>query len=94
MDAKLTTKEKIAYGLGDLGNGLMFQLAQLFLLKFYKDILQIPAYWGGLIFLVTKFFDAFADAGVGTYVDTQKKLTLGSIKQKALIAHLKMHLRV
>lgn len=75
MDAKLTTKEKIAYGLGDLGNGLMFQLVQLFLLKFYTDILQIPAYWGGLIFLVTKFFDAFVDAGVGTYVDTQKKIS-------------------
>ncbi len=42
---KLRMKEKVAYGLGDLGNGLMFQFAQLFLLKFYTDVLQIPAYW-------------------------------------------------
>lgn len=47
---KLKMGEKVAYGLGDLGNGLMFQFAQLFLLKFYTDVLQIPAYWGGLIF--------------------------------------------
>lgn len=72
---KITMREKIAYGLGDLGNGLMFQFAQLFLLKFYTDVLQIPAYWGGLIFLIAKFFDAFVDAGVGTFVDTQKKIS-------------------
>lgn len=41
---KLKMREKVAYGLGDLGNGLMFQFAQLFLLKFYTDVLQIPAY--------------------------------------------------
>ncbi|MCN75727.1 MFS transporter [Listeria monocytogenes] len=75
MNEKVSLKEKLAYGLGDLGNGLMFQFAQLFLLKFYTDILQIPAYWGGLIFLITKFFDAFIDAGVGTVVDTQKKIS-------------------
>lgn len=72
---KLTFVEKFAYGLGDLGNGLMFQFAQLFLLKFYTDVLQIPAYWGGLIFLVAKFFDAFVDTGVGTVVDLQKKIS-------------------
>lgn len=73
--SKLELKEKFAYGLGDFGNGLMFQFAQLFLLKFYTDVLQIPAYWGGLIFLITKFFDAFVDAGVGTVIDSQKRIS-------------------
>ena len=72
---KIPLSEKISYGLGDFGNGLMFQFAQLFLLKFYTDVLQIPAYWGGLIFLIAKFFDAFVDTGVGTFVDTQKKIS-------------------
>ncbi|MER2181285.1 MAG: MFS transporter, partial [Desemzia incerta] len=55
---KLPLKEKLAYGMGDLGNGLMFQLAQLYLLKFYTDVLGISPYWGGMVFLVTKFVDA------------------------------------
>ncbi|WP_283680283.1 MFS transporter [Lentilactobacillus sp. Marseille-Q4993] len=74
-EIKLTMKEKTAYGLGDLGNGLMFQFAQLFLLKFYTDVLQIPAYWGGLIFLIAKFFDAIIDTSVGAYVDSRKKIS-------------------
>lgn len=72
---KLRMKEKVAYGLGDLGNGLMFQFAQLFLLKFYTDVLQIPAYWGGLIFLIAKFFDAFVDTSVGAFVDSRKHIS-------------------
>ncbi|MCH4172242.1 MAG: MFS transporter [Lactobacillus sp.] len=73
--SSLTFREKAAYGLGDLGNGLMFQMAQLFLLKFYTDVLQIPAYWGGLIFLIAKFFDAFVDTGIGAIVDAQTKIS-------------------
>ncbi|MDM7493387.1 MFS transporter [Lentilactobacillus kefiri] len=72
---KLKMGEKVAYGLGDLGNGLMFQFAQLFLLKFYTDVLQIPAYWGGLIFLIAKFFDAFVDTSVGAFGDSRKHIS-------------------
>lgn len=69
---KIGTLEKVSYGLGDLGNEMMFQLAQLYLLKFYTDILGISAYWGGMIFLATKIFDAITDTLVGTYVDSRK----------------------
>lgn len=74
VNAKLGLKEKIAYGTGDLGNGLMFQMAQMYLLKFYTDVLGISPYWGGMIFLVTKFVDAVTDAGVGTYVDSRTNI--------------------
>ncbi|MBT2728853.1 MFS transporter [Bacillus sp. ISL-75] len=69
---KLTLKEKISYGLGDVGNGFMFDMGQIYLLKFYTDILGISAYWGGLVFLVSKIFDAFADSSVGAFVDKRK----------------------
>lgn len=32
---KLSLKEKISYGFGDFGNGFMFDLGQLYLLKFF-----------------------------------------------------------
>lgn len=71
---KLKFKEKFSYGLGDLGNGLMFDMGQIYLLKFYTDILGISAFYGGLVFLISKIFDAFVDTGVGTIVDTRKNI--------------------
>lgn len=68
----LQLKEKIAYGLGDVGNNFLFDLGQIYLLKFYTDVLGLPAVWAGSIFLVTKIFDAFADITVGTYIDSRK----------------------
>lgn len=70
--AKLRLKEKIAYGLGDVGNNFLFDLGQIYLLKFYTDVLGLPAVWAGSIFLVSKIFDAFADMTVGTIVDSSK----------------------
>ncbi|MDQ7112795.1 MFS transporter [Staphylococcus simulans] len=71
---KLPLKEKIAYGFGDLGNGMMFDLGQIYLLKFYTDILGISATYAGLVFLISKIFDAFVDTGVGSYVDSRKNI--------------------
>ncbi|MEH7306599.1 MFS transporter [Neobacillus drentensis] len=69
---KLTLKEKLSYGLGDVGNGFMFDMGQIYLLKFYTDVLGISAYWGGLVFLISKIFDAFADSAVGAFIDKRK----------------------
>jgi GPH family glycoside/pentoside/hexuronide:cation symporter len=71
---RLSLKEKLAYGAGDLGNGFMFDLGQIYLLKFYTDVLGISAAYAGLVFLVSKLFDAFVDSGVGTYVDSRKNI--------------------
>lgn len=70
----LKFKEKLAYGFGDLGNGLMFDMGMIYLLKFYTDILGISAFYGGLVFLVAKVFDAFVDTGVGTIVDSRRNI--------------------
>ncbi|MDO5375059.1 MAG: MFS transporter [Staphylococcus rostri] len=71
---KLPFREKLAYGCGDLGNGLMFDMGQIYLLKFFTDILGISAFYGGLVFLVSKIFDAFVDTGVGTLVDSRRNI--------------------
>lgn len=71
---KLTLREKVAYGLGDTGNGFLFDLGQTYLLKFYTDVFYLPAALAGLVFLVSKFWDAFADFSVGIWVDSRKKI--------------------
>ena len=71
QEPKLKMKEKISYGFGDLGNGMMFDMGQIYLLKFLTDVLGISSVYAGLVFLVSKIFDAFVDVGVGSYIDNQ-----------------------
>ena len=70
---KIPLKEKIAYGLGDVGNNFLFDLGQIYLLKFYTDSLGIPAAAAATLFLVTKLLDGFTDVAIGTWVDGRKK---------------------
>ncbi|MCK9640033.1 MAG: glycoside-pentoside-hexuronide (GPH):cation symporter [Prolixibacteraceae bacterium] len=72
--ARLPLKEKIAYGLGDVGNNFLFNMGQIYLLKFYTDTLGLPAATAGLVFLVTKIWDGVADVAVGTWIDNRKKI--------------------
>lgn len=71
---RIPLKEKIAYGLGDTGYNFMFDLGQIYLLKFYTDVLGLPAATAGLVFLLTKIWDGFTDIGVGTIVDNRRKI--------------------
>jgi GPH family glycoside/pentoside/hexuronide:cation symporter len=70
----ITLKEKISYGLGDVGNNFLFDMGQIYLLKFYTDSLGLPAATAGLVFLVTKLWDGFADLTVGTWIDNRKNI--------------------
>ena len=72
--SKLTLKEKIAYGMGDMGNGFMFDLGQAYLLKFYTDVVGLPAYLAGGVFVFTKLFDAFMDPIAGAVIDGRTKV--------------------
>ena len=70
----LTFREKLGYAAGDLGNGFLFEMGQLYLLKYMTDVLGLPAVSAGGVFLVAKIWDAFADIGVGTIIDHRKKI--------------------
>lgn len=71
---KLSWREKICYGFGDLGNGFMFDLGQAYLSKFYMDICLIAPGIVSMIFAVTKVFDAFMDPIAGAFIDGRKKI--------------------
>ena len=72
LHAKLPLRDKIAYGLGDMGNGFMFDLGQAYLLKFYTDVAGVhPAAAAG-VFVFTKVFDAFMDPVAGIFVDQRR----------------------
>ena len=45
--------------MGDLGSNILLDIGTLYLLKFYTDVLGLPGTYGGIIFLIAKFFTAF-----------------------------------
>lgn len=86
---KLTLKEKISYGFGDMGNGFMFDMGQLYLLKFFTDIAGIPAAVAGGVFLFTKLFDAVVDPLAGTFIDSRRgKPGVGKYRQIMLLSSI------
>ena len=62
-------KDKLGYMLGDLGNDFSFMFSSTFLMLFYTKVWGIPASVVGILFLVSRFLDAFTDIGMGTIVD-------------------------
>ena len=72
LTLKLSLREKCAYGMGDFGSNLMLCIGTLYLLKFYTDELGMPAFYGGIIFLVAKFFTAFTDMLTGVLLDSRR----------------------
>ncbi|MBC3381964.1 MFS transporter [Serratia fonticola] len=71
---RLPLREKFAYGMGDFGSNLMLCIGTLYLLKFYTDILGLPAIYGGMIFLIAKFFTAFTDMLTGVLLDSRRNI--------------------
>src|SRR5690348_80165 len=68
----LSLKEKIAYGMGDLGNGFMFDLGQAYLLKFSPYLAALPAAAAASLLAITKLFDAFMNPLAGTVIDGRR----------------------
>ncbi len=71
---RLPFREKVAYGMGDLGSNILLDIGTLYLLKFYTDVLGLPGTYGGIIFLIAKFFTAFTDMGTGIMLDSRRRI--------------------
>ncbi len=62
-------KEKIGYAVGDTASNLFFQTFILFITIFYTDVFGISAKAVGVMFLVTKIWDAVNDPMMGLIAD-------------------------
>lgn len=65
---RLPFKEKLSYGIGDLASNILLDIGTLYLLKFYTDVLGLPGTYGGIIFLISKFFYCVYRYGYRHYV--------------------------
>ncbi len=65
-------KDKIGYLFGDFGNDFFFILVSSFLMVFYTDVFGISPAFVGTLFLIARFWDAFADVTWGRFIDSRK----------------------
>jgi len=71
MMRKFGMKDKLGYLFGDLGNDFFFILVMAFLMVFYTDIFHLNPAAVGLLFMVARVWDAFADMAWGRFIDTR-----------------------
>ncbi|MGX7040664.1 glycoside-pentoside-hexuronide (GPH):cation symporter [Leuconostoc lactis] len=69
MEQKLTVANKVAYGMSDFGNNLVFVAATNYLMFYYTDVASISLAATCILFLVVRIFDAFAGPIFGILVD-------------------------
>ncbi len=69
---KISVKEKIGYGLGDMAANFIFQTMLVFQLNFYTDTFGITAAAAGTLFLVVGVAGAFFDPVMGVIADRTK----------------------
>lgn len=70
--SSISLKEKIGYGIGDMGFNFYWANISAFLLVFYTDVFGISAAAAGTMMLVTKIVDAFTDPIMGAIADRTK----------------------
>lgn len=70
---RLPFKEKLAYGMGDLGSNILLDIGTLYLLKFYTDVLGLRNLWR-YHFPYRQVFTAFTDMGTGIMLDSRRKI--------------------
>jgi glycoside/pentoside/hexuronide:cation symporter, GPH family len=69
---KLSLKEKISYGFGDLASVLYWQTFMLYFTYFYTDVFLIPASVAATMFLVSRLWDGVNDPLMGILADRTK----------------------
>ncbi|MBT9671081.1 MFS transporter [Secundilactobacillus kimchicus] len=78
--APFNIKDKVGYMFGDIGNNFSFNVVNSFLMIFYTNVLGLTGAQVGVLFLLARFIDAFADITVGRLVDNSKLHKIGRFK--------------
>lgn len=69
MSTSTLWRQRFGYGIADLSCNLVWQMISLYLMYFYTDVMGLPAYYVGLMFLVARLVDGVADVLMGLVID-------------------------
>lgn len=87
--ARLPWRERLGYGVGDLGFNLYWTTIASFLAAFYTDVFGISAAAAGTMLLVTRIVDACTDPLMGAVAD-RTRTRFGKFRPYLLFAGLPM----
>ena len=73
-------RDKLGYMFGDFGNDFTFILSSSFLMKFYTDVMGVPAAVVGVIMMAARFVDAVTDVAMGRICDRSSLTPVGKFK--------------
>ena len=68
-DGRLTVKQKLGFGIFDLGGNMLFTLMSFWALKYLTDTVGIAAAWAGAAIMIGKAWDAVTDPAMGFISD-------------------------
>lgn len=71
-DGRISVREKISYGFGDVACNVVFALTMSLSTYFYTDVVGMSAALVGTILLLSRIFDGISDVIVGILVDRTK----------------------
>lgn len=69
FNKKLTTKDKVTYGLGDVANQFIYGSLSAFILIFWTDVVGIAAATASTMILISKVWDGINDPLMGAFID-------------------------
>jgi GPH family glycoside/pentoside/hexuronide:cation symporter len=69
---KVSLKEKVGYGFGDMASSMFWKIFGMYSLFFYTDVFGITAAAAGTMFLIARVWDSFFDLFVGIAADRTK----------------------
>ena len=72
MNNRLSKKEKICYGLGDMSCNIVFAAISFYLLYYMISVGGLKPYLASLVFIISKFWDAITDYFMGILSDKTK----------------------
>ncbi|MDK2808615.1 MAG: glycoside/pentoside/hexuronide:cation symporter, family [Clostridiales bacterium] len=74
MDVKkqLKTREKVFYGLGDMGNNIAYGAVGFYFVFFLTDVAGLSPLWAGYVFLIVRVWNAACDFIMGMVSDHTK----------------------
>lgn len=64
-----TFREKVGYGFGDMASSMFWKIFSAYLPFFYTNVFGLPLELAGVLFLVTKIWDAVSDPMMGILAD-------------------------
>jgi len=72
QSVKVSLKEKIGYGFGDMASSMFWKVFGMYLLFFYTKVFGISPAAAGTMFLMVRIFDAVTDPLMGIIADRTK----------------------